>query len=149
MLEALSDSLVLGMSNLLIEDLSLRVIFPRLLLRQRLLHSTITVTDISIATVAIITETVIPAITADPWLAACRGITLVGEGETLIGSTMAVPGWSEETPVVGEGERLTGGTMAVASCSEETPGLADGETEVLEMGSRISVHMLGGTVLVI
>ena len=39
--------------------------------------------------------------------------------------------------------------MAVASCSEETPGVADGETEVLEMGGRIPVHMLGSTVLVI
>ena len=79
MLEALRDSLVLGISNLLIEDLSLRVIFPRLLLRQRFLHSTITVTDISIATVAIITETVIPAITADSWLAVSGAV--VGEGE--------------------------------------------------------------------
>ena len=100
MLDALSDSLVLGMRNLLIEDLSLRVIFPRLLLRQRFLHSTITVADISIATVAIITEKVIPAIITDSWLAG--GITLGGEGETLIG-----------------------GTMVVASCSEETAGVAD------------------------
>lgn len=126
MLEALSDSLLLGMSNLLIEDLSLCVIFPRLLLRECLLHSTITVTDISTATVAIITETVIPAIIADPWLEACGVITLVGEGEGLIGGTMVVP-----------------------SCSEETPGVADGETEVLEMGGKIPVHMLGSTVLVI
>ena len=126
MLEALSDSLLLGMSNLLIEDLSLCVIFPRLLLRERLLHSTITVTDISTATVAIITETVIPAIITDPWLEACGVIT-----------------------VVGEGERLIGGTMVVPSCSEETPGVADGETEVLEMGGKIPVHMLGSTVLVI
>ena len=134
MLEALSDSLVLGMSNLLIEDLSLRVIFPRLLLQQRLLHSTISVTDISIATVAIITETMIPAVIADPWLGACEAITLV-EGEGLIGGTMVVPSCSEETPVVGEGERLI-----VA---------ADGKTEVLEMGGRTPVHMLGSAVLVI
>ena len=115
-LEARGDSLVLGRSSLLIEDLSLCVIFPRLLLRQCLLHSTIIVTAISIATVAKVTETAIPAVSNDPWLVACGAITLVvGEGERLIDATMVEPSCSEEIPVVADGETVFVGEVSVCS----------------------------------
>ena len=116
MLEALGDSLVLGMSSLLIENLSLRVIFPRLLLWQRLLHSTIIVTAISIARVATITESVIPAAITDPRLVACVTVILVvGEGERFIDATMVVPSCSEEAPVVADGEMVFVGEVSVCS----------------------------------
>ena len=114
--------MVLGRSSLLIENLSLRVIFPRLLLRQRLLHSTIIVTAISIAKVVIITESVIPAaitdpaVSNDPWLVACGAITLgVGEGERLIDATMVEPSCSEEIPVVADEETVFVGEVSVCS----------------------------------
>ena len=97
------------MSSLLIENLSLRVIFPRLLLRQRLLHSTIIVTAISIAT---ITESVIPAAITDPRLVACG---TVGEGERFIDATMVVPSCSGEVPVVADGEMVFVGEVSVCS----------------------------------
>ena len=100
------------MSSLLIENLSLRVIFPRLLLRQRLLHSTIIVTAISIARVATITESVIPAAITDPRLVACG---TVGEGERFIDATMVVPSCSGEVPVVADGEMVFVGEVSVCS----------------------------------
>ena len=104
------------MSSLLIENLSLRVIFPRLLLRQRLLHSTIIVTAISIATVATITESVIPAAITDPRLVACVTVILVaGEGERLIGATMVVPSCSGEAPVIADGKMVFVGEVSVCS----------------------------------
>ena len=100
------------MSSLLIENLSLRVIFPRLLLRQRLLHSTIIVTAISIAT---ITESVIPAAITDLWLVACWTVIVVGEGEKFIDATMVVPSCSGEAPVVADGEMVFVGEVSVCS----------------------------------
>ena len=101
------------MSSLLIENLSLRVIFPRLLLRQRLLHSTIIVTAISIAT---ITESVIPAAITDPRLVACGTVILVvGERERFIGATVVVPSCSGEAPVVADGEMVFVGEVSVCS----------------------------------
>ena len=98
------------------ENLSLRVIFPRLLLRQRLLHSTIIVTAISIAIVATIMESVTPAAITDPWLVACvTGILVVGEEERFIDVTMVVPSCSEEAPVVADGEMVFVGE--VSGCS--------------------------------
>ena len=93
------------------------------MLRQRLLHSTIIVTAISIATVAIITESVIPAtipdpaVSNDPWLVACETITLV----------------------VGEGERFIGVTMVVPSCSGEASDAADGEAPDIAGGETVFV----------
>ena len=99
------------MSSLLIENLSLRVIFPRLLLRQRLLHSTIIVTAISIARVAI-TESVIPAAINDSWLVACG---TVGEGERFIDATMVVSSCSREGSDVADGEMVFVGEVSVCS----------------------------------
>ena len=91
------------------ENLSLRVIFPRLLLRQRLLHSTIIVTAISIARVATIMESVIPAAITDPRTV----ILVVGEGERLIDATIVVPSCSGEAPVVADGETVFVGEVSV------------------------------------
>ena len=73
------------------------------------------VTAISIARVATITESVIPAAITDLWLVACWTVIVVGEGEKFIDATMVVPSCSGEAPVVADGEMVFVGEVSVCS----------------------------------